>query len=310
VIVAAGTLGTTALLLRSKLPEHQGGYGTLPKLSDAVGTKFTNNGDYLAFIDEIKEPINFFRGPNATSFIHVKPGNPAEFHTLEDAGLPNVFSTLFSREPGPRGGSAFIRRVVRNGLTPWVVVSAVLSAIWRDIGNAARRLLDPSHTDDTTFAASILAAQRVMGVAGIGRDSACGRLSLDDEGKVRLHRTDDKAFAEDPAIKGIRKTIAALAKTRTLDGKDYSPYHGEEPPTLGSLHPLGGCPIGASAAEGVADDLGQVHGYDRLYIADGSLIGQSLGVNPSLTISALALRIAKNIVNGLDPSSLRPTRKI
>jgi len=307
VIVAAGTLGTSALLLRSKLPENQGGYGTLPNLSAALGTRFTNNGDFLAFIDGLKEPLNFFRGPNATSFIHVKPGDATEFHTLEDAGLPNVFSSLFSRDPGPQGGSEFIRKVVRKGLTPLVVVDAVVSALRHDIDNAVKRIFDPAHMDDTTFGAEVLAAQNVLGVAGIGRDSACGKLTVDDDGQLRLHRTDRKTFGADDAIARIRKTIKALAKTTTLSGNDHSPYVDKDPLTLGSLHPLGGCPLGASAGEGVTNDLGQVYGYDGLYVSDGSLIGQSLGVNPSLTISALTLRIAKSIVNGIDPATLRPT---
>lgn len=311
VVVAAGTLGSSALLLRSKLTQAQGGYGTLPNLSDTLGTKFTNNGDYLAFLEGVKEPLNIFRGPNATSFIHVKPADAAEFHTLEDAGLPNVFSTLFSKEPGPGTGSKFIRKVAKEGLTPIVVLSAVVSAIKRDFENGIKRITDPGHVDDTTFGAEVLAAQKVMGVAGIGRDAACGRLTLTKDAQLRLHRTDRKTFGEDPAIARIQKSIAALAKTTVLGAKDYSPYADPtEPMTVGSLHPLGGCPIGATAADGVANDLGQVHGYDQLYIADGSLIGQSLGVNPSLTISALTLRIAKGIVNDVDPAKLRPAKPV
>jgi cholesterol oxidase len=50
------------------------------------------------------------------------------------------------------------------------------------------------------------------------------------------------------------------------------------------------------ASEGVADEFGRVFGYDGLYIADASLIPSSLGVNPSLTISALSLRIAYQMI--------------
>jgi choline dehydrogenase-like flavoprotein len=188
-----------------------------------------------------------------------------------------------------------------------VVVSAVVSAITRDIDNAVKRILDPGSTDDTTFGAEVLAAQKVMGVAGIGRDAACGKFTLDDDGQLRLHRTDRKAFGADDAIARIRETVRALAKTTTLNGTDYSPYQDKDPASVGSLHPLGGCPIGVSASEGVTDDLGQVYGYDWLYVSDGSLIGQSLGVNPSLTISALTLRISKGILNGIDSATLRPT---
>jgi cholesterol oxidase len=308
VIVASGTLGSTALLLRSKLSPVEGGYGTLPKLSPVLGTRFTNNGDFLAFLEDVKEPVNLFRGPNATSFIHVWPDNPTAFHTLEDAGIPNVFSSLFSRGSGPGTGSAFIRRVAKDGLSPAVVASAVGGAILRDLKNAIDRLLHPAQVDDTTFGAEGLAAQKVLGLAGIGRDAANGMLTLTKDGQLRLHRADGKAYADDSSIAAIQNTIKDLAGTSTLKAKPFTPYSDpKDPMALGTLHPLGGCPIGGNVAEGVANDVGQVYNYDQLYIADGSLFGQSLGVNPSLTISALTLRIAKDIVNRIDPNTLRPT---
>lgn len=55
-----------------------------------------------------------------------------------------------------------------------------------------------------------------------------------------------------------------------------------------TAHILGGCPMGKTAAEGVVDDHFRVHGYDNFYILDGSIIPGNLGVNPSLTITALS----------------------
>jgi len=55
-----------------------------------------------------------------------------------------------------------------------------------------------------------------------------------------------------------------------------------------TAHILGGCPMGRTAEEGVVDDRFQVHGYPDFYILDGSIIPANLGVNPSLTITALA----------------------
>lgn len=55
-----------------------------------------------------------------------------------------------------------------------------------------------------------------------------------------------------------------------------------------TAHILGGAPIGASAAEGVVDENFQIHNYPGLYIIDGSIMPANPGVNPSLTITALA----------------------
>ena len=58
----------------------------------------------------------------------------------------------------------------------------------------------------------------------------------------------------------------------------------------GTAHVLGGCPIGRTRTEGVVDAQHRVFGYRNLYICDGSVIAANLGVNPSLTIAALAER--------------------
>src|SRR5690606_5883665 len=57
-----------------------------------------------------------------------------------------------------------------------------------------------------------------------------------------------------------------------------------------TAHLLGGCPMGASIETGVIDHQHQVFGYPGLYVIDGSSVSGNLGVNPSLTILALAER--------------------
>ena len=58
----------------------------------------------------------------------------------------------------------------------------------------------------------------------------------------------------------------------------------------GTAHILGGCGIGDSPANGVVDSRHRVFGYRNLYICDGSVVAANLGVNPSLTITALTER--------------------
>ena len=60
--------------------------------------------------------------------------------------------------------------------------------------------------------------------------------------------------------------------------------------TTTTAHILGGCPMGATAEEGVIDSQNRVFGYQGLYVIDGSMISANLGVNPSLTITAMAER--------------------
>src|SRR5262249_54058434 len=71
------------------------------------------------------------------------------------------------------------------------------------------------------------------------------------------------------------------------------------------LHNLGGCSMGRDRSQGVVDNLGRVYKgngatltefYSDLYVVDGGIVPTSLGINSSLTISALAFRIAENIV--------------
>jgi len=62
-----------------------------------------------------------------------------------------------------------------------------------------------------------------------------------------------------------------------------------------TAHILGGCGMGRNAAEGVIDRDHQVFGYPGLYVIDGAAVSANPGVNPSLTITALAERAMHKI---------------
>jgi len=55
-------------------------------------------------------------------------------------------------------------------------------------------------------------------------------------------------------------------------------------------HPLGGCNMGITPADGVVDARGRVFGYEGLYVMDGAMVPRAIGLNPSRTIAALAER--------------------
>ncbi|HMB91265.1 MAG TPA: GMC family oxidoreductase, partial [Rhodothermales bacterium] len=62
-----------------------------------------------------------------------------------------------------------------------------------------------------------------------------------------------------------------------------------------TAHILGGCCMGTSAEDGVIDAYHRVFGYNGLYVIDGSAVSANPGVNPSLTITALAERAVEHI---------------
>src|SRR5260370_7400863 len=127
-----------------------------------------------------------------------------------------------------------------------------------------------------------------MCFAGLGRDRALGqfRLGDDDDTTLRLYRTDGMRLHEDPSYTEIKKTLDGFGEKLTGVAKHQFTLENGDGTILGVSHPLGGCPMAKDATQGVADEFGRVFGYDGLYIADASIVPSSLGVNPSLTISA------------------------
>ena len=64
---------------------------------------------------------------------------------------------------------------------------------------------------------------------------------------------------------------------------------------LYSAHQMGSCRLGVDRSASVADPYGQVHGIKGLYIADASGFPTASGVNPMLSVMALAYRVAQQI---------------
>lgn len=93
-----------------------------------------------------------------------------------------------------------------------------------------------------------------------------------------------------PVANEIAREVAA-----ELDGIPQSTLNEVLLDTSTTAHILGGCGIGRDPEHGVIDSSGRVFGYDGLYVMDGSMIGANLGVNPSLTITALSEHVCSRI---------------
>jgi cholesterol oxidase len=74
----------------------------------------------------------------------------------------------------------------------------------------------------------------------------------------------------------------------------------------GTAHCIGGCVIADSPVRGVVDDRHRVFGYKNMYICDGSVVAANLGVNPSLTITALAERAMSFIAPAAESAGAMP----
>ena len=308
-VVAAGCLGTNEILLRSKR------CGTLPNLSEKTGFGFSTNGDYLGFIEPTKSRMRLTRGPVTTSFGHFNTGtsetgaDTSKFHNVEDQGIPPAIASIVSR------GVPFIHKlaVSRHNLffifwtSIWRAWSAVVHFITAFFKNVDVRQ-DIFETDDEILA-------KMLCVVAQGREAAVGQFRLRTSGRdtpLRVKRIDGKEFWQDPIYQEIDATLARLAPIVAVDSKQRfeNPFvnvlTGElKANAIPVAHPLGGCRMAKDASEGVVDEFGRVFDskkagtrpfYDGLYVADASIIPTALGVNPSLTISALCLRVASKII--------------
>jgi choline dehydrogenase-like flavoprotein len=312
VIVAAGSLGTSELMLRSRArsAETEAAEG-LGELSAKLGSGFSPNGDHIAFLAETKERVNLTYGPVTTSFGQFRPDAPRAtgFHNVEDQGVPRSLASLTGH------GVPIIQRLAQDdGIERYVdALGAALKAMHQIFTQA------PDRTYAAAGAADLSADRpesedeltaRVMCVVAQGKDDANGQFRLEGD-RLRLQRTDEKTFHEDKIYADIKVTLDKLAQRLRPDGSTatfISPLSDTRlpgmQPTVLTSHPLGGCPMGESAQTGVVDEWGRVYRgepgpkgvYRGLYIADGSVIPTALGVNPALTISAVALRVAEKVV--------------
>jgi choline dehydrogenase-like flavoprotein len=71
--------------------------------------------------------------------------------------------------------------------------------------------------------------------------------------------------------------------------------------TLMAFHPLGTARADAHPGRGVVDGDLRVHGVEGIYVSDGSVVPSSLGVNPQITIMALATRLAFHLLGKPPP---------
>jgi cholesterol oxidase len=268
-VLSAGTLGSTYLLLRNR--------DAFPGLSRQLGTRFGGNGDLLTFAlkarhsDGSPRILDPGRGPVITSAIRMPDaldGGEGRGFYVQDAGYPEFLSWVLHATQGP-GALWRWRRVAARILfsllrrQPEVDLSAEVASLLSDTGVSAGSLP----------------------LLGMGRDIPDGRMTLTD-GKLDVDWVKGKSG---PFFDRLRDFSRDIAGALGADFKSNPTWY------LGrviTVHALGGCPMGRSPEEGVVDEWGEVFGYPGFTIADGSVMPGPVGPNPSLTIAALADRFA------------------
>lgn len=129
---------------------------------------------------------------------------------------------------------------------------------------------------------------------GVGVDRSIGKMSLNLLNMLSLNWPG--GINNEPVIKAQHQAMAELAKAMDREHKPNVLSLFDMPLTY---HPLGGAVMADGPDKGVVDSFGRVFGHPGLYIADGSIIPQAIGRNPSYTIAALAERVASGIIRDL-----------
>jgi choline dehydrogenase-like flavoprotein/alpha-beta hydrolase superfamily lysophospholipase len=305
-ILAAGTLGSTEILLRSRSDTLE--------FSARLGTGFSGNGDMFAVAYAQQAMANAVApaagtaasapGPSITGIIDLR--SSPERIVIQEFAIPGALSRLFHESFA--------------------------------LAHTLQRLCEADHSWHTQHsqqldpcAVDVEAMQRTLPLGIMGHDDAGGRIELtgtldtlqgDGAVRVRWPRTEAGDAAHSQRLQRLTQLLDASRSGGTLLSNPISQLLPQATssligtprgPSL-TVHPLGGCWLAEDARGGVVDHLGRVfnpaQGLDAVHpdliVLDGSIVPGSVGINPSLTIAALALR-AVSLLRG-QWMSAAPTR--
>ncbi len=275
-ILAAGALGSPYLLLKNR--------SAFPRISQALGSRYSVNGDLLSFIMRSREQkdgrwvqrvLDPSFGPVITSAIRVGDaldgdGSQGRGFYVEDGGYPEFFNWLL--EIGTGIGPS-LERLLRFGLRSlWGYLGLNPDA---DLGAEVSELFGPCTVSKSSIP-----------ILSMGRDLPTGTMRL----RGRYLEVDWTVGPSQSYYDRVVETGRRIAEALRADYVENLPYKYLH--QVLTAHPLGGCPMGRHKGEGVVDASGEVFDYPGLCIADGSVLPGPVGPNPSLTIAALADRFA------------------
>lgn len=253
VIFAAGALGTNSLLLGLR---HK---CSLRRLSPELGRGVRTNSEALIFVTVPGATEDFSTGIAINSLLDT--GADSHLEIVRYARGSGFFRLIAAPHIGAVGSlwQRLLRLLLQLLLHPWRVLRAWLVLDW------AKSTL-------------ILLYMR----------SSEGRLRFRRSWAGFMNTALDAGEPPEAAMPEATELAQAIAE-RT-GGVAMSPVHEVVLGVPTTAHIIGGCCIGESAATGVVDAQHRVFGHEGLMVIDGSAIPANPGVNPALTIAALAER--------------------
>ncbi|MCA1689705.1 MAG: GMC family oxidoreductase N-terminal domain-containing protein [Actinobacteria bacterium] len=279
VVIAAGTLGSTRLLL--------GHRAALPGLSRQLGRRFSTNGDMITFARDCRttgerrgpsRDLSPSLGPVITTSARGSVGGHDVW--LQDAGGPEFSEWGWQGPELPGDLLGLIRRLL-------------LRRAAEALGGSRRRTRVSA--DVAAGFGSARSSAAMLPLLSMGIDVPGGRLSLDgDVLNLDWDPHGDSRDYFDAAEAAARTTAEQL-------GGHLAPRFGLARARAMTVHPLGGCSMGRDRDQGVVDDHGEVFSADGLhrglFVADGAVMPGPVGPNPSLTIAALADRFSARMID-------------
>ncbi|HEX2071302.1 MAG TPA: GMC family oxidoreductase [Thermoleophilaceae bacterium] len=254
VVVAAGPLGTNKLLANCR---HR---GSLPRLSHRVGDLVRTNSEAILAVTVPDDSVDYTKRVAITSSIYPDPDTHVETVVYGHAGgLTKLFNTLLV------GDGTRVTRPLK-----------LLGTLLRHPGRMLRLLAAPGWSRRTII---LLVMQTLDNAIAL-------RPRPTRDGGVRLQTEQDAERPMPTFIPVANQAAEWFAKRTGGIAQSSIPEAAFNIPM--TAHILGGAVIGADPERGVVDRDQRVFGYENLLVCDGAAVPANPGVNPSLTITALA----------------------
>lgn len=281
VVLSAGSIGSAEILLKMQKE------GVMDQLSPCLGQGWSANGDLEGTIVDSKYEAYPTMGPTITAGIEFDfqpyPDGFPHWMIVQDGGFPN-FLMWYAAGKAP---SLNVLWQMKKLL--WAAVSLPFKKLLHWLG--LKRLRPEINIGDEIV--KLIDGNKIfrksLVLLGMGRDRSDGYITLNKkEQAIIKYKIKQSELHYDRA----RKVMKAMAKTIKGTYLDNPLTYLRK---IIAVHPLGGCCMGDSPETGVIDGNGEVYGYKGLYVVDGSIIPSATGPNPSMTIAAMAERIAEKI---------------